>query len=1028
MGDTTSWLFRGRITSNMFIIDTVTKTITQGDSFPGKLRIGAVSFAIGNKGYVGGGRNFMRPDSLGNSYFKTGKDTLLSLLAPKDFRTWGRVDTMINLVNARGDSLLNDWWEYDPALNKWTKKADMPGLKMGRAYGVGFALNNKGYVGLGYDNGRIKADGAITDQKTIGPYIDSIFWNGTKWDTVMKETWIVTVDTNYSDSIYFLKDLWEYNPATDIWKPKTDFPGQPRAYASAFTSYPNREISGIEFFKRAYGDSTLYNAGFVGLGKGDSGTVTNNLYDDFYSYKPATDSWTRIADFPASRRFGATGFSLGFLGYIVNGNDGLPRKDYYEYNSISNTWDRLPDLPDSARYLATGWPVGRLVIYGTGVGVTRSYKNLFVWLLDTNRVYMGRVSETQVAYNPFDSICAGSDFYINIKTPAGYVNGVTGFNAELSDTTGSFFYPIKFKTTQFIGAHGTDSLTLKVTLPDSIASSNRYLMRVNSTLPNVFGNPTKKNFFFRRKPFITREPTLDTACLTTEVMFTIGTTLDTTFGDTAYYQWRKDGINITNTSKYTGIHNDTLIIHDAQLGDAGLYDVIVFGECANATSIQARLVVQNIGPPSVTKPSNDTVCVGSSKTFTVVAAGNKLNFRWVKGRNDTLRNDPWLTGTITSSLTINPVRESDTGWYRSVVFEDCGARTVTDSFYLGIYDITAIIEQPVNVDTVEFTNIGFKVVTKGKNLTYQWYKGTTPLSNGTKYSGVDTDSLTIKNLVMNDVGFYQVEVTGLCGPPVKSLLGLLEIDPMPVINEQPVNTSDCAGSTVFFSVKASGANVKYQWRIGTTPLTNGGRISGADTRTLVISDVQAADISSLYNVVVSTGPYTQVVSNFASLNVKPVPPKPIITAFGPEYLQVNPSNCSNRWYKDNVFEPGLIGATVKVTQVGDYTVRITCDGCISEMSDPFFWFPQNPNGISSVNAGTISLYPNPATNKVSVEIPSNIASGTIIVYDMIGKVVKTESFEKSGSHNLDIAKLEQGLYIVTVTSGNDTYVAKLIKQ
>lgn len=1026
MGDTTSWLFRGRITAYTYEIDTVTKLITKRAPFPGKLRIGAVSFAIGNKGYVGGGRNFMRPDSLGNSYFKKGKDTLLSAIFAMDFKTWGPLDTVVELTNARGDSVLNDWWEYDPAGNTWTQKADMPGLKMGRAYGVGFAINNKGYVGLGYDNGRIKGEIDGVSASLIGPYIDSIVWNGAKWDTIMKGTAVITVDSIYTDSIYYLKDLWEYTPGSNTWAKKADFPGQPRAYASAFTSYPNREITGLEFFKRAYGDSSLYNAGFVGLGKGDSGIVTNNLYDDFYSYKPVTDSWKRIADFPASRRFGATGFGLGFLGYIVNGNDGLPRKDYYEYNSISNTWDRFPDLPDSARYLAAGWPVGRLVIYGTGVGVTRSYKNLFTWLLDTNRVYMGRVSKTEVAYNPFDTICAGSDFYINIKTPAGYVNGVTGFNAELSDTTGSFFYPIKFKTTSFVSALGSDSLTIKVTLPDSIASSDKYKLRVNTTAPNIFGNPTQKAFFFRRKPFITREPILDTVCLTTQAMFSIGTTLDTTFGDTAYYQWRKDGVNITNTAKYTGIHNDTLIINNAQLGDAGLYDVLVFGECGNATSIQARLVVQNIGPPTVTKPANDTVCVGASKTFTVVAAGNKLNYRWVKGLNDTLRNDPWLTGTATPSLTINPVRATDTGWYSAVVFEDCGARTVVDSIYLGIYDLTAIVEQPVNIDTVEFVNIGFKVKTKGKNLTYQWYKGTTPLSNGTKYDGADSDSLTIKNLVMSDVGFYQVEVTGLCGPPVKSLLGLLEVDPMPVILEQPINVSDCEGSTVFFSVKVDGANVQYQWRRGTTPLTNGGRYSGVNTRTLVISDIEASDIGADYNVIVSTGPYTQVISNSASLNVKPTPPKPVITPFGPNYLQVTPSNCVARWYKDNIFEPTLTGATVNVTLVGDYTVRITCDGCISQISDPYFWFPTV--GITGVNAGSINLYPNPATNGVSVEIPANITSGTIKVYDLVGKVVKTEGFEKPGAHNLDIAKLEQGMYIVTVSSGDDTYVAKLIKQ
>ena len=68
--------------------------------------MGAVGFAIGNKGYVGLGRN--------NTYFK------------------------------------NDLWQFDPALNKWIQCAPYPGGACADA--TAFTIGSKAYVGLGNNN------------------------------------------------------------------------------------------------------------------------------------------------------------------------------------------------------------------------------------------------------------------------------------------------------------------------------------------------------------------------------------------------------------------------------------------------------------------------------------------------------------------------------------------------------------------------------------------------------------------------------------------------------------------------------------------------------------------------------------------------------------------------------------------------------------------------------------------------------------------------------------------------------------
>lgn len=993
-GDTTSWFFRGRLIPTTYEYSLATKTWTKKAPFPGKLRIGAVGFSIGTKGYIGGGRNFGKPDSVGTSIFRLGNYTVVNS-APK---TWERTDTNYTYTNARGDSLLNDFWEYDPIADKWTQKADIPGTKMGRAYGVGFAMDGKGYVGLGYDNGKIEKSLNSITETLIGPYVDSIKHTEIapgpppvyKIDTVFVQSKLREIDTIFTDSLDYLQDFWQYDPGSNTWTQKANFPGQGRAFASSMV---------------------LTDKALVGLGLGDS--VPSTLYDDFYAYDPSTNLWVRTPDFPASKRSGAASFSNEFLGYIVGGNDGLPRKDFYEYNDISKTWDRLPDLPDSARSLAVYGSVGDLGFVGAGAGLLESYDNFFTWPMDPRRVTI-----TNIPSGPF---CGGEQITIDYKTTDGVTfNNTNQFTIEVSDSTGSFFYPVQASVISDTNSKGS----LTFTIPISTLEGSNYKFRVTASSPDIRGTPTLTSFKINQVPSIISGPFADTTCLQAPALIRVNAA-----GTNLQYQWKKGGAPLSNGANINGVNTDSLFINAASLADAGDYEVEVTGTCSpKATSTKVSLVVTNIPPPNITnQPTSDTVCENSTKAFSLNANGTSLNYRWLKG-NDTIRNSTRVTGSNTPSLTFTPASLIDSGWYRCIIFENCGSRTLSDSVKLNFYRDTRILEQPVNIDTVEFVNTGFKVITEGKNLKYQWYRGNTLLSNGSKYDGVDTDSLTIKNLQMSDIGFYRVKVWGDCGDTARSLLGLLEIDPMPVITQQPDSSADCETSTAYFSVKVDGANISYEWFKDGVKLVNGANISGADTRTIVISNISLAD-EGYYKCLVSTGPYTKVTSDSAKLRVKPIPAKPVVNPFGASGLQSSVSGDFYRWYIDNVFEPSLTQQTILgLTRVGDYRVRVTLEGCISELSDPYFWFP-NATGIADVNSGNIKLYPNPATTMVDVEIPNGVSNGTVKVFDMVGKQISTTPFNNATMFSLNISGLDHGMYYVTVTAGDGSiYVGKLIKE
>lgn len=167
---TTHWGTTGGYTDVVFAFDTETKTWTQKANFPGGERSLTAGFSIGNKAYLG-----------------TGKD--------KD-----------------GIYGLCDFWEYDPFSDKWQQKNDVPGGK--RIGAIAFSYNSKGYVLMGSRK---------TDFWIYEPTTDS--W-GQLPDFPGHQRFVGSF-TVLNDKLYviggvdpnnpFDADIWEFNLITQQW-------------------------------------------------------------------------------------------------------------------------------------------------------------------------------------------------------------------------------------------------------------------------------------------------------------------------------------------------------------------------------------------------------------------------------------------------------------------------------------------------------------------------------------------------------------------------------------------------------------------------------------------------------------------------------------------------------------------------------------------------------------------------------------------------------------------------------------------
>ena len=106
-----------------------------------------------------------------------------------------------------------------------------------------------------------------------------------------------------------------------------------------------------------------------------------------------------------------------------------------------------------------------------------------------------------------------------------------------------------------------------------------------------------------------------------------------------------------------------------------------------------------------------------------------------------------------------------------------------------------------------------------------------------------------------------------------------------------------------------------------------------------------------------------------------------------------------------------------VTTNGTYTVKVTSSGC-SATSAPL---NVQIGGVQDIHVGSLSLYPNPANQQLTVEVANwnQLPDGTIVnVYDVLGNVLLSEKLMDEKT-TLNIDRLQKGIYFARV---NDSFV------
>ncbi len=277
----------------------------QKADFPGIGRHRLTGITIGNKGYVGLGhmngtgvniiyKDWWQFDPASNSWSQKADYVTLCYAAI----AWGN---STNGYIGGGTAFTNEYFKYSPADNTWTPIALCP---VNANDQTAFCINEKGYV---LDNGSLLEYDPSNDSwqyKTSSPDAFNI--------------WQSSFVIGNSAFVKNVNQLWEYKQATDQWISRADFPGLATGGSSAFT------VDNLGYIVSGY---------FLGLG---------DLTREVWAFNPGDNSWTSLGEFDGAGRRFSIGMSIQNRGYFGVGTNGINFNDWWAFDHF--TADVKPSL------------------------------------------------------------------------------------------------------------------------------------------------------------------------------------------------------------------------------------------------------------------------------------------------------------------------------------------------------------------------------------------------------------------------------------------------------------------------------------------------------------------------------------------------------------------------------------------------------------------------------------------------------------------------------------------------------------
>ncbi|RYD54745.1 MAG: T9SS type A sorting domain-containing protein, partial [Sphingobacteriales bacterium] len=283
---------------------------------------------------------------------------------------------------------------------------------------------------------------------------------------------------------------------------------------------------------------------------------------------------------------------------------------------------------------------------------------------------------------------------------------------------------------------------------------------------------------------------------------------------------------LSNGGIYSGATTANLTISNVSTGMSGYqYRCLIDNTVCTAQSNPATVTVNSV-PAVTTHPTNKTICLNGSTSYTITGSGTGISYQWEVNNGSgwvDLLNNTFYSNVTTATLNITGATATMNGYqYRCVVRGTCTPPAISSAVSLTVNMPPVVTANPLPKVICEGNSTTFSVTATGTALNYQWevdMTGTsvyTAVANGTNYSGATTATLSVMSAPASFNSYrYRCVVSGTCSPVAPSTAALLTVNTSPVINTQPSSYVTCKGQNAFFTLAASGTALTYQWQVNT---------------------------------------------------------------------------------------------------------------------------------------------------------------------------------------------------------------------
>jgi subtilisin-like proprotein convertase family protein len=285
--------------------------------------------------------------------------------------------------------------------------------------------------------------------------------------------------------------------------------------------------------------------------------------------------------------------------------------------------------------------------------------------------------------------------------PTGYTSNVILFTGLFSVPNGNWTLAMQDAAAGNTGTLTSWSLTIYYFIPDNYiwspvtelySDAGATTPYAGTNLATVYAKPTITRTYavtasttggcsgtanaivnVKQLPAITNQPIDQNVCPAQTVIFTVIAT-----GNGLTYQWRKNGVNLSNGGNISGANTATLSITNIAVSDNGNYDVVVSGDCPPPTTSTPAVLTVGAAPPITSQPQNQIACQGNTVSFSVSTSTPGVTYQWRKNGVNLVTDNVHIFGATTNTLTIVNVIASDAANYDVVLTNNCSQSTTSN--------------------------------------------------------------------------------------------------------------------------------------------------------------------------------------------------------------------------------------------------------------------------------------------------------------------------------------------------------------